>query len=137
MPPINLTTVLHIPVSPEGLLQSVRQLASIADEYRKDPEFRSNLSSDPVAALSENSIEVVPDTEVRIVEDTDEVFHFILPPDFNASVGDEVLNAVAGGGKTASSATTGPGYGGPRGPSCGCGASCIDAWTSRGGSGSI
>ncbi len=131
MPPINLTTVLHIPVSPEGLQESVRQLASIADEYRKDPDFRSNLNSDPVAALSENSIQVVPDTEVRIVEDTDEVFHFILPPDFNASVGDEVLNAVAGGGKcVGGSAACGT-------PSCGCGASCLDVWTSRGGSGSI
>lgn len=98
---INLTTILQVPMASQDLQRSARQLVSIADEYRKDPNFRSNLSSDPVAALAENGIEVRPDSEVRVVEDTDEAFHFVFPPDFNAGLGDEVLDTVAGGGKSA------------------------------------
>ena len=98
---INLTTMLHVPMEAEGFRQCARQLVSISDAYREDLDFRANFDSDPVAALVENNIDVAPDTDVRVVEDTDEVFHFVLPPDFNTGMGDEVLDMVAGG-KTAS-----------------------------------
>ncbi len=99
---INLTTVLHVPMASEGVQYSARKILSFADAHRKDPDFRSRTDQDPVAALAEHDVEVRPDTEVRIAEDSDEVFHFVLPPDWNAGVGDEVLDVVAGGfGKTA------------------------------------
>ena len=99
---INLTTVLHLPLEPEGFQRSARQIVSIADAYREDPDFRANVDSDPVATLAENGVELLPDTEVRVVEDTAEVFHFVLPPDFNIDMSDEMLDMVAGG-KSASS----------------------------------
>ena len=94
---INLTTVLHMPLEPEGFQRSARQLVSIADAYREDPDFRANLDSNPAATLAENDVELLPDTEVRVVQDTAEVFHFVLPPDFNIDMADEVLDMVAGG----------------------------------------
>ena len=96
---INLTTMLHVPMESEGFRQCVRQLVSIADAYREDPDYRANFDSDPVAAVAEHGIEVQPDSELRVVEDSDEVFHFVFPPDFNAKMGDEVLDMAAGGGK--------------------------------------
>ena len=129
---LNLTTLLHMPLTPEGLQQGARQLASLADACREDPDLRSNLDSDPAATLAENGVGLRPDSEVRVVEDSDEVFHFILPPDnFNADVRDEVLDTVAGGGKCTPANNGCAGYGGcARGPSCGCGAGgCIDSWT--------
>ena len=94
---INLTTVLHVPMASEGVQHSARKLLSFADAHRKDPDLRSLADTDPVAALAEHDVEVQPGTEVRIAEDTDEVFHFVLPPDWNAGMGDEVLDMVAGG----------------------------------------
>ena len=94
---INLTTVLHLPLEPEGIQRSARQIVSIADAYHKDPDFRANLDSDPAATLAENDVELLPDTEVRVVQDTAEVFHFVLPPDFNIDMADEMLDMVAGG----------------------------------------
>ena len=126
---MNLTSVLHIPMESEGVRESAQRLVHITDAYHKVPDFRSLADSDPVAALARFDVEVMPDTEVRFVEDTDDTFHFVLPPDFNANLGDEVLNMVAGG-KTqkTSRMIINP-------PSCGCGASCLDVWTTRGGSG--
>ena len=126
---INLTTVFQVPMTHEAVQYSARKTLSFADAYREDPDFRSLADADPATALAKHDVEVRPDTEVSIVEDSDEVFHFVFPPDWNVGVGDEVLNSVAGGGKCASCACDGPGYGGPRGPSCGCGAGCIDSWT--------
>ena len=103
---INLTTVLHIPLKPEGLHRSARQIVLIADAYREDPDFRASLDSDPVATLAENDVDVRPDTEVRVVQDTAEVFHFVLPPDFNIDMSDEMLGMVAGG-KSANTGHTG------------------------------
>ena len=122
---INLTTVLHIPMRSEAVQYSARKLLSFADAHRKDPDLRSRADADPAAALAEHDVEVLPDTEVSIVEDTDEVFHFVLPPNYNASLDDEVLAAVAGGGKSVSchgASSISP-------PACGCGAGCIDSWT--------
>ena len=120
---INLTTVFHVPMESEGVQRSARKLLSFSDAHRKDPDFRSLADADPAAALAEYDVEVLPDTEVRITEDTDEVFHFVLPPDWNVGVGDEVLNAAAGGGKCSTVNNNGcAGWGGcARGPSCGCG----------------
>ena len=126
---LNLTPLLHVPLTPEDLQQGARKLASLADAYREDPDLRSSFASDPNAALSENGVDVLPNVEVRVAEDTDEVFHFVLPPDFNADVADEVLESIAGGSC---------GKGGERSPysrpppgtnACGCGAGCIDSWT--------
>ncbi len=129
---INLTTVLHVPMASEQVQESASRLLSFADAHRKDPDFRSRVDQDPVAALAEHDVAARPDTEVRIAEDSDEVFHFVFPPDWNVGVGDEVLNSVAGGGKSASGCGGGgtAGYGGCAGPpACGCGAGCIDSWT--------
>ena len=120
---INLTTVFHVPMTSEGVQRSARKLLSFADAHRKDPDFRSLADADPAAALAAHDVEVRPDTEVHITEDTDEVFHFVFPPDWNVGVGDEVLQAVAGGGKCSTVDNNGcAGWGGcARGPSCGCG----------------
>ena len=104
---INLTTVYHVTAEPEGVQHSARKLLPFAEAYRKDPDYRSRVDSDPIAALVENDVEVLPDTEVRIVEDSDEVFHFVLPPDYNSGLEDEVLD-MAAGGKSAASRPSGP-----------------------------
>lgn len=73
-------------------------------KYRASPEMRARAETEPRAVLSENGVSLPAGHDVRIVENTAEVRHFVLPPDPNADLADEDLAAVAGGtsdGKTA------------------------------------
>ena len=86
-------------------------LTALSHAYRKDPDFRSKLGSNPtvaLAALGESGVEVAPDMEMCIVEDSDEVFHFVFPPDWNANMGDEALDMVAGGKSAAAAPVASP-----------------------------
>ena len=47
--------------------------------------------------LAEHDVNVTPETDVRIVENTAETVNFVMPPDPNALLADEDLSAVAGG----------------------------------------
>ena len=67
-------------------------------ELRADPELRARVRSEPVRALEERGVTIPPQTDIRVVEDTAEVSHFVLPPDPNASLEDTALDAVSGGG---------------------------------------
>ncbi len=44
-----------------------------------DDEFKGRLTSDPATVLREEGIEVPQGVELKIVENTDEVVHFVLP----------------------------------------------------------
>ena len=111
MTKINLTPILHMPLTSEKAQEGAVWLTALSHAYRKDPDFRSKLGSDPtvaLAALGESGVEVAPDMEMCIVEDSDEVFHFVFPPDWNASMGDEALDMVAGGKSAAAVASPAP-----------------------------
>ncbi len=68
-----------------------------------DPEFRERMQTDPGAAISSWGVDLPPGIDVRVHVNTDDVFHFILPPDPNVALSDETLGMVAGG-KSASTA---------------------------------
>lgn len=91
-----------------------RQHRELANAYRQDPAFRARTDADPHAVLAEQGIDVPPWVEVRIVENTAETFHFVLPPSPNAALEDEALAMIAGGKQSGSSGTAGS-YG-TRGP---------------------
>ena len=63
---MNLTSILHMAVTSEGIQNSAHSLVSIADAGRKDPDFRSRVDKDPDAALAENGVEATSDMGVRI-----------------------------------------------------------------------
>ena len=62
-----------------------------------DQDLRARLRSEPANVLQEQGIAVSPGAELRVVENTAEVCHFVLPPNPNASLSDAALSAVAGG----------------------------------------
>lgn len=64
-----------------------------------DPAFKDRLVGDPIAALAEHGVGVPPGTTVRIIENTDDVMHIVLPvkpADMDEMPVDE-LEKVAGG----------------------------------------
>ena len=62
-----------------------------------DAEFKMKLLADPMRVFKENSMEVPVGIEVRMVENTTGVMHFILPPEPTNELTDEQLNNVNGG----------------------------------------
>lgn len=61
-----------------------------------DPAFKQQLLDDPVAVLRAAGITVPDGVQVRVVEDTRELVHFLLPAR-PAALADGALEQVAGG----------------------------------------
>ena len=66
-------------------------------KYREDPELRARAETEPGAVLAEHGIAMPPQRDVRIVANTAETYHFVMPPDPNKFLADEDLEAVTGG----------------------------------------
>ena len=54
------------------------QYARIIAKTWQDDAFKKRLAADPVAVLKEYDVEVPPGRQVRVVENTDTVFHLVL-----------------------------------------------------------
>lgn len=61
-----------------------------------DAAFKARLLTDPVAVLREEEIDVPAGIQLRAVEDTAQVVHWIIPPR-PTELSDEALETMAGG----------------------------------------
>lgn len=89
-----------------------------------DPDFKDRLVAEPEAVLREHDVEVEPGVSIRVVEDTDQVRHFVLPPSPGGDLSEEELSPVAG----ADSFSGICGRCGRCGCGCGCGCRGCDAF---------
>ena len=71
--------------------------AKIVARSWSDADFKAKLLSDPHNALAEYGIMVPAGTTMRVVEDTQEMRHLVLPPPPEGELSEEDLNEVAGG----------------------------------------
>ncbi len=89
--------------------EKFKHFLQVADRYRNDEAFRSSLedgNSGSVLAAFGLDGPVQGDLEVSVLADTDDMAHFIMPSDPNASLTDEQLSSVAGGANCAGTAGT-------------------------------
>jgi hypothetical protein len=78
----------------------IEQVAQVVDRAVTDPAFRQRLTSAPAGTLQGEGIDVPAGTDVRILENTETLRHFILRPR-PAGLSDADLAAMpAGGGET-------------------------------------
>ena len=82
------------------------KLESLADDWRADPALRARCAREPREVLSERNLDISLDHDLRIVGNTDEVYHLVLPPDPNARLADEDLSSISGGSNCLGSAGT-------------------------------
>ena len=68
----------------------------VADALDNDPEFRAAMRDDPNAAMAAKGLDEMH-VDVRVVADTEDTFHVVLPPAPNADIPDDELDSVAGG----------------------------------------
>ena len=84
------------------------RVSEFSERYRNDASLRALIDDGDVSdALADLGIDLPSDVEARIVADTPETFHFILPPDPNAVLSDETLDMIAGGKSAGSAGTAG------------------------------
>ena len=79
------------------------------ERYYGDVALRTRVgAADPEETLAQLGITPPENMETRIVENTEDVVYFVLPPDPNAELSDESLSGVAGGatGSSAGTAST-------------------------------
>lgn len=62
-----------------------------------DASFKQQLLTDSAAALKAEGIEIPAGYTVRVLENTDKVLNYVLPPNPNAELSDAELESVAGG----------------------------------------
>ena len=86
--------------TPEQMNESIEAWAPVEQAYREDPGFRRRLAEDAAAAVAEKGLELPRGvSELKILENTPEVFHLAFPCNPNSIVSDDSLDQVSGGGR--------------------------------------
>lgn len=75
-----------------------RRYSEIVLRAWEDPAFKRRLMADPKAVLREYGIEVPDRLEIRVVENTDDVFYLNLPAKPSTELTAEELDALTGAG---------------------------------------
>ena len=78
-------------------------LKRFGERYRADAALRDRIAGGDYSDLD---VEVLPGVEIRVVQETADVHYCPLPPDPNKQLGDQSLEAVAGGSTPVSTAAT-------------------------------
>lgn len=69
-----------------------------AERLRADPDFRAEVEADPKSAVAALGVEIPPHIDdVRIVENTGDTLHLVLPPGPDGVLSDDDLSGVSGG----------------------------------------
>ena len=78
--------------------QDARMMEIIGRSWA-DEQFRKRLLADPAGVMKAEGITIPPGVSLRVVEDTETVFHFVLPVKAAAAaeLSDDELDKVAGG----------------------------------------
>ena len=95
----------ELPEPTEEQLEWSRGLGRVVAAAWEDDDYKARLKADPASALAEQGLDIPDGIEVKVVENTDDVVYFTLPPEPSEVLDDEALEAVAGG-STAGSAST-------------------------------
>lgn len=77
------------------------QISNILAKCWSDTGFKQQLMADPTAVLKAEGVEIPAGFTIRVLENTDKLINYVLPPNPNADLSDAELESVAGGKVTA------------------------------------
>ena len=90
-------------IDSKRLRAHAERLDALAVRFRNDERLRQRLEAgDARAEVSELELGLPPEAKVRFVADTDEIVHFVMPPNPNAALDDAALVGVSGGNSVSS-----------------------------------
>jgi len=73
-----------------------KKMSRLIAKCWSDESFKQKFIADPAAIFKAEGVAVPAGLSIKAVEDTDTVFHFVIPPK-PAELSDEELDKVAGG----------------------------------------
>ena len=76
--------------------EQAKALSQLVAKCWADEAFKQKLLTDPVATLKAEGIELPAGLDVKVFENTDQVFHLVIPAKPN-DLSDEDLDKVSGG----------------------------------------
>jgi hypothetical protein len=76
--------------------ETSNKMAQLMAKVTTDETFKAQLLENPVAILKAEGIEVPEGLEIKVLENSDKVFHLVLPYQLS-ELSDNDLDAVAGG----------------------------------------
>ncbi len=77
--------------------QKAQKLVSLLDRMHSDPELRVELTQDSKALLREMDVSVPSGMSIKVVTNTAQTVHVVLPPDPNAALEDEWMEVLQAG----------------------------------------
>ena len=77
--------------------ESQKAYGKLVAKAWSDDDFKAQLLSDPMTVFKENDLIIPEGIEVRMVENTENIRYFILPPEPSEELTDEELDGAAGG----------------------------------------
>ena len=97
MPQEGIAMESNLIFSGENLEQFSATLTRLSTDYRDKPEVRAQLDADPRAYFASRGADLQSGADLKVVANTADVFHMVLPPNPNAALQDSSLGAVSGG----------------------------------------
>jgi len=73
------------------------QINNILSKCWADASFKQKLLANPAEVLKAEGVEIPAGYTIQVLENTDKVVNYVLPPNPNAELSDSELEAVAGG----------------------------------------
>lgn len=73
------------------------QINNILAKCWADESFKQKLLANPAEVLKAEGVEIPVGYSVRVLENTDKIINYVLPPNPNAELSDSELESVAGG----------------------------------------
>jgi hypothetical protein len=73
------------------------QIDNILTKCWADSSFKQQLLADPAAVLKAEGVDIPAGYTVHVLENTDKIINYVLPPNPNAELSDSELESVAGG----------------------------------------
>lgn len=73
------------------------KLAEIIKKCQENEEFKKRFMEEPRELMQEMGIKVPEGKEIKVLENTDDLIHVVLPAQFQGELCDDDLDGVAGG----------------------------------------
>lgn len=76
---------------------SRHQLGRIVAKAWQNDDFKRALIADPLAVLEREGVTVPAGIDIRVLEDSEQIVHLVLPPQLGRGIPDATLAAIVGG----------------------------------------
>jgi len=87
-----------------------KKMGQVIAKCWADEDFKAKLLPDPVATLKDEGVDLPEGITIKAVENTDKVFHLVIPAAPTGELSEYDMDSVSGGGAGCGVSSRGGGY---------------------------